>query len=170
MDFFNKLGKKASETYQVTKEKTVKFSGEIKLKGKINDAKNTITSLYGEIGEHVYNGYKTNSEEGKEQIEAKCQQIAEKFDEIAKLEDEILQLRQVKKCPECGAEINQKDDFCSKCGKEQPKREEPVEIKQESEIQDVQDAEVVEVKDTQMEEQNLGNTEEPKDETKQNED
>ena len=89
-----------------------------------------------------------------------CQQIAEKFDEIAKLEDEILQLRQVKKCPECGAEISQKDDFCSKCGKEQPKREEPVEIKQESEIQDVQDAEVVEVKDK----------EEAKEETSQNDD
>ena len=39
MDFFNKLGKKASETYQVTKEKTVKFSNEVKLKGKISDTK-----------------------------------------------------------------------------------------------------------------------------------
>lgn len=170
MDFFNKLGKKASETYQVTKEKTVKFSGEIKLKGKINDAKNQITSLYGEIGEHVYNGYKTNSEEGKDEIMTKCQQIAEKFDEIAKLEDEILQLREVKKCANCGTEINQKDDFCSKCGKEQPKQQEHVEIKEESEIQDVQDAEVVEVKNTEVEEQNSENTEEPKNETLQNDD
>ena len=44
MDFFNKLGKKASETYQVTKEKTVKFSEEMKLKGKINDA-NTVANI-----------------------------------------------------------------------------------------------------------------------------
>lgn len=164
MDFFNKLGKKASETYQVTKEKTTKFSNEMKLKGKISDAKNRITSLYEEIGEHVYNGYKTNSEEGKEDIKAKCEEIAQKFDEISKLEAEILSLREVKKCTACGAEINQKDDFCSKCGKEQPKREEPVEIKQESEIQDVQDAEVVEVKNTE-EEQNPENKEEPKDDS-----
>ncbi len=152
MDFLNKLGKKASETYQVTKEKTVKFSGELKLKGKISDAKNRIVELYEEIGEHVYNGYKTNSEEGREEISAKCEEISCEFEKIAKLEAEILNLKEVKKCTECGAEINKKDDFCSKCGKEQPKQEEPVEIKEESEIQEVQDAEVVEVKETENEE------------------
>lgn len=160
MDFFNKLGKKASETYQVTKEKTVKFSGEMKLKGKINEAKNKITNLYEEIGEHVYNQYKTNTEEGKEEISAKCEEISKQFDEISKLEVEILSLKEVKKCEKCGAEINKKDDFCSKCGKEQPKTEN-VEVKVEtsSEIQEVQDAEVTEIKDVPNNEEN-SNTEE----------
>ena len=36
MDFFSKLGKKASKTYQITKEKAVNLSEELKLKGKIN--------------------------------------------------------------------------------------------------------------------------------------
>lgn len=147
MDFFNKLGKKASETYQVTKEKTVKFSEEVKLKGKISDAKNKITALYEEIGEHVYNQFKTNTEEGKEEITTKCEEISKQFDEIAKLEADILALKEVKKCIECGTEINRKDDFCSKCGKEQPKQEDKTEVKQESEIQEVQDAEVTEIKD-----------------------
>ena len=154
MDFLNKLGKKASETYQVTKEKTVKFSEEMKLKSKISDAKDTITTLYKEIGEHVYSQYKTNVDDGKEQIEEKCSKISEKFDEIAKLEADILNLKEVKKCVSCGTEINKKDDFCSKCGKEQPKQEEKVEIKEESEIQDVQDAEVTEIKDTENNENN----------------
>lgn len=146
MDFFNKLGKKASETYQVTKEKTVKFSEEMKLKGKINEAKNNITNLYEEIGQCVYNQYKTNLEEGKEDITAKCEEISKQFDEIAKLEVEILSLKEVKKCTKCGAEINKKDDFCSKCGKEQPKTEKvEVKVETESEIQKVQDAEVVEI-------------------------
>ena len=35
MDFFNKLGKKATETYQITKEKTSKISEELKLRNKI---------------------------------------------------------------------------------------------------------------------------------------
>lgn len=148
MDFFNKLGKKASETYQVTKEKTVKFSEEMKLKGKINDAKNQVTNLYEEIGQHVYNQYKTNTEEGKEEISKKCEEISRQFDEMAKLEAQILALKEVKKCTKCGAEIGKKDDFCSKCGKEQPKTEK-VEVKVEtaSEIQQVQDAEVTEIKD-----------------------
>lgn len=146
MDFFNKLGKKASETYQVTKEKTVKFSEEMKLKGKINEAKNQITNLYEEIGQCVYNQYKTNIEEGKEDITAKCEEISKQFDEIAKLETDILALKEVKKCIKCGAEIGKKDEFCSKCGKEQPKSEkEEIKVEVEEEPKDVQDAEVVEI-------------------------
>ena len=151
MDFFNKLGKKASETYQVTKEKTVKFSEEMKLKGKISDAKNVITDLYEEIGQHVYNQFKTNTEEGKDEISSKCQEISNKFDEIAKLEADILSLKEVKKCVECGAEINEKDDFCSKCGKEQPKQEEKVEVETEVDTT-VKEAEVTEIKDAENEE------------------
>lgn len=148
MDFFNKLGKKASETYQVTKEKTVKFSEEMKLKGRINEAKNKITNLYEEIGQHVYNQYKTNTEEGKEEIAKKCEEVSKQFDEIAKVETEILELKEVKKCTQCGIEIGKKDDFCSKCGKEQPKTEKvEVKVETESEIGQVQDAEVTEIKD-----------------------
>lgn len=148
MDFFNKLGKKASETYQVTKEKTAKFSGEMKLKGKISDTKNKITDLYEEIGQHVYNQYKTNTEEGKEEITDKCEEISKQFDEISKLETEILALKEVKKCVECGAEIGQKDDFCSKCGKQQPKIEKvEVKVEVQEQPQEAQDAEVTEIKD-----------------------
>ncbi len=146
MDFFNKLGKKASETYQVTKEKTVKFSEEMKLKGKMNEAKNKITNLYEEIGEHVYHQYKTNTEEGKEEITAKCEEISKQFDEISKLETAILSLKEVKKCSQCGAEINQKDDFCPKCGKEQPKKVE-VKVETQETQKDIQEAEVTEIKD-----------------------
>ena len=42
MNFLSKLGKKASETYQVTKEKATNLSEELKLKGKINDLKDKI--------------------------------------------------------------------------------------------------------------------------------
>lgn len=150
MEFFNKLGKKASQTYQATKEKTVKFSEEMKLKGKINEAKNKIEDLNEEIGKIVYSQYKTNTEEGKEEITAKCEEISKQFDEIEKLESAILALKEVKKCTECGAEISSKDDFCSKCGKEQPKTEKAeVEIKQETEVETVQDAEVTEIKDVE---------------------
>ena len=148
MDFFNKLGKKASETYQVTKEKTVKFSEEMKLKGKISEAKNKITNFYEEIGQHVYNQYKTNTEEGKEEIMAKCEGISQQFDVIAKAEADILALKEIKKCEKCGAEINQKDDFCPKCGKEQPKTEpEDVKVEVQPQTEQVKEADVTEIKD-----------------------
>lgn len=153
MDFFNKLGKKASETYQVTKEKTAKFSEEMKLKGKINEAKNNITNLYEEIGQHVYNQYKTNTEEGKDEITSKCEEISKQFDVIAKTEADILALKEIKKCEKCGAEINQKDDFCPKCGKEQPKtQKEEIKVEVAQEPNQAQEAEVTEIKDVPTDE------------------
>ena len=69
-------------------------------------------------------------------------------------EADILALKEVKKCIGCGAEINQKDDFCSKCGKEQPKQEVKTEVKAEDqeEMQEVKEADVTEIKDVPQEE------------------
>ena len=148
MDFFNKLGKKASETYQVTKEKTVKFSNEVKLKGKISDTKANINKVYKEIGELVYEQFKDNTDK-KEEIELKCQVISNLNDEISKLEAEILALKETKKCIDCGEEIDSKADFCPKCGKQQPKvEEEKIEV-EENVDEEVKEAEVTEIKDVQ---------------------
>lgn len=151
MDFLNKLGKKASETYQVTKEKTVKFSNEVKLKGKISDVKANINQVYKEIGELVYEQFKSNTDK-KEDIELKCQVISNLNDEISKLEAEILALKETKKCIACGEEIDSKADFCSKCGKEQPKVEENIEVAAEETTEDIKDADVTEIKDVEEEE------------------
>ena len=149
MEFFNKLGKKASETYQVTKEKTVKFSNEVKLKGKIGDAKANINKVYKEIGELVYEQYKNNTDK-KEDIELKCQVISNLYDEISKLETEILALNETKKCVGCGEEIDSKAGFCPKCGKEQPKVEEQEKVEVTEEVdEEVKEAEVTEIKDVE---------------------
>ena len=52
----------------------------------------------------------------------------------------------MKKCTNCGTELDIKAEFCSKCGKEQPKVEK-VEIKTEP-VQ-AENAEVVEVSDVE---------------------
>lgn len=153
MDFFNKLGKKASETYQVTKEKTVKFSNEVKLKGKISDIKTNINQEYKEIGKLVYEQFTTNTDK-KEDIELKCQVIANLNDEISKLEAEILALNETKKCISCGEEIDSKADFCPKCGKEQPKVEENIEVASEESAEEIKEADVTEIKDVQNNEEN----------------
>ena len=54
MEFFDKLGKKASETYKATAEKTSKVAKEAKLKLKINELKSDVSDLYEEIGKKVY--------------------------------------------------------------------------------------------------------------------
>ena len=82
MDFFSKLGKKASKTYQATKEKAVNLSEELKIKGKISEIKDKINDIYTEIGKTVYNEIKEGRDVSKEEITEKC-------DEISKLNDEI---------------------------------------------------------------------------------
>lgn len=159
MDFLNKLGKKASETYQATKEKATTISEELKLKGKISDLKSKIQKDYTEIGEIVYKEIKAGKDVEKEEITAKCEEISRANDEISKLETEILAVKKIKKCSNCGAELEIDAEFCSKCGKEQPKIEK-VEIVEEA---SAKDAEVIEVKDVTTNDINESSNEESSD-------
>lgn len=149
MDFFSKLGKKASKTYQVTKEKAANLSEELKLKGKISDLKDKIEDEYKEIGKTVYNEVKDGKDVSKEEITAKCETISKYKDEIEKLQSDILALKNVVKCINCGVELDLGDPFCYKCGTKQPEVEK-VEIKEETEDA-VKNAEVVEIAETTVE-------------------
>ena len=121
MDFFNNLGKKASEALKTTKEKTTKISGELKLKSKITDYKSKITDLKKEIGSIIYEEFKNESKLGEnEEIAKKCGEIAELETNIKLAEEEILALKDIKKCISCGAELSIDMEYCSKCGTKQP--------------------------------------------------
>ena len=149
MDFFSKLSKKASETYQFTKEKASNISEELKIKGKINEYKQNIEELYLNIGKKVYTELKDGKTVAEEEILEKCDQISNANDEISKLKDKLLTLRKVKTCPNCGAKLDSDDLYCSKCGKEQPKVEN-VEVKKE-EPENTKEADVVDVTDNKEE-------------------
>ena len=148
MDFLNKLGKKA--TYQVTKEKASNLSEEIKIKSKIGDYKDKIKEKYNEIGKEVYNQIKDGNDVSKDSIISKCDEITIAKNEISKLEEQLLAIKKVRKCSECGTEIPIDSDFCSKCGKAQPKVEK-VEIKEEP--KDVKEAEVIEINNVENNEE-----------------
>ena len=150
MDFLKKLGKKATETYQVTKEKASNLSEEIKIKSKIGDYKDKIKEKYNEIGKEVYNQIKDGNDVSKDSIISKCDEITIAKNEISKLEEQLLAIKKVRKCSECGTEIPIDSDFCSKCGKKQPKVEK-VEIKEEP--KDVKEAEVIEINNVENNEE-----------------
>ena len=145
MDFFNKLGKKATETYQFTKEKTTKISEELKLRNKINENKNKVEELYLEIGKCVYDEYKTG--EKCDQLTEKCEEIMALQEENNRIEDKILGIKDLKKCIKCNTEISKDSEFCNKCGEKQPE-EEKMEIKEEM-VEEAKEAEVIEIKDSE---------------------
>lgn len=123
MDFFDKLGKKASETYKYTAEKTSKIAKEAKLKMAINENKSKIEELYEEIGKKVYMFHINNKDnidmDLESALEEYCIQIDEICDEIEDERKELLTLKDKKQCPNCFDEIELACNYCPNCGYEQ---------------------------------------------------
>jgi len=121
MGFFDNLSKKASAAYDATAEKTGKLAKEAKLKMKINENKSDINDLYKEIGRKVYEKHiREENIDIKTELEEECTKIDVLSAEIETCLKSILELKDKKQCEQCHAEIDLKDDFCSKCGAKQP--------------------------------------------------
>ena len=116
MGFFDTLGKKATEAYNVTTKKTGELAKEAKLRMKINENKSNINDLYKEIGKKVYEKHVR-----QENIDIK----ADLEEECAKIDilSSILELKDKKQCIKCHAEIDENAVFCPKCGEKQPEIE-----------------------------------------------
>ena len=144
MEFFDKLTKKASETYRGAAEKTGKIAKEAKLKIKINENKSKINDIYEEIGKKVYQKHTSNEEVCiKKDLEEECAKIDILSSEIDSYHKEILELSNVKACTNCGEHMAKEAKFCPKCGIEQPEiKEEPakeVEVIDDNQEENVSD-------------------------------
>lgn len=158
MDFFNKLGKKASEAYKATTEKTGKIAEEVKLKLKMNENKSQISELYTKIGEKVYqNHIREEKIDLNEELEQECIKIDVLASEIDEILKQIRELKDKKQCEKCFAEIDINVKFCPHCGAEQKEdaiqEEKNVEVleKEEAEetsddVESIEDVVVTEVK------------------------
>lgn len=125
MEFFDKLTKKATETYKGAAEKTGKIAKEAKLKMKINDNKSKINDLYQEIGKKVYQKHTANEDLCiKKDLEEECAKIDILSSEIDTYHKEILNLSDIKVCIKCKEPLDKNAKFCSKCGAEQPEEKE----------------------------------------------
>ena len=125
MDFFDKIGKKASETYKFTAKKTSKLAKEAKLRMKMNEDKSDIEDLYKKIGKKVYEKHLLQDTINiKEELEEECTKIDVLSDEIENILNEILSLRDLKQCTNCYEKIEKSSKYCSNCGSKQEENEE----------------------------------------------
>jgi len=121
MGFFDNLGKKASAAYDATAEKTSKLAKEAKLRMKINENKSDINDLYKEIGRKIYEKHvREENIDIRTELEEECTKIDVLSAEIETCLKSILELKDKKQCEQCHAEIELKNNFCPKCGAEQP--------------------------------------------------
>ena len=165
MEFFDKLGKKASEAYKMTADKTGKIAKETKMKFKIGELRSQINDIYEEIGKKVYEKHVKKEEISmKNDLEEECTKIDVLSDEIESLLKQCLELKDKKQCPKCFKEIEKDAKFCPSCGAKQEETEvKEVEILEDIETTEVEDDDLIDnqinIEDVEKEE--IGET--PKD-------
>ena len=127
MEFFDKLGKKASEAYKVTADKTGKLAKEAKLRMKMGELKSEINDIYEEIGKKVYEHHiREENSDILNELEEECTRIDYLSDEIEAILKECLELKDKRQCPNCYAEIEKNVKFCPECGAKQEESKEEV--------------------------------------------
>jgi RNA polymerase subunit RPABC4/transcription elongation factor Spt4 len=117
MDFLKNVAK------DVTK-KSGKLVESTKLSAKIASEKAKLEKLYTELGEQVYNDYTSGEKfDGKYNQFFSDINLAKK--EIDDLREDKADVKGVKTCNNCGAEIKQEAKFCTNCGAPQDQEETP---------------------------------------------
>ncbi len=117
MEFLDKLGKKASETYKIAAKKTEKLAKETKFKLQINDLKSQVKDTYIEIGKKVYERH----EEGKKTVNFKTD-LEEEIKKMENLTSEIAKTnKEIKKLNE--AEEKEKKEEAKKEAKKETKKD-----------------------------------------------
>lgn len=145
MEFFDRLGKKASETYKITADKTGKIAKETKMKFKIGELRSQINDIYEEIGKKVYEKHVKKEEISmKNDLEEECTKIDVLSDEIESLLKQCLELKDKKQCPKCFKEIEKDAKFCPSCGAKQEESEiKEVEILEDIETTEAEDDDLI---------------------------
>lgn len=117
MEFFDKLGKKASEAYKVTADKTGKLAKEAKLRMKMGELKSEINKIYEEIGKKIYENHVLEEKKDiTKEVEEQCTKIDCLSDEIESNLKQCLELKDKRQCSNCYAEIEKDVKFCPECG------------------------------------------------------
>lgn len=113
MEFFNGIGKKISQTGQGVVQKTKDTAEIIKLNGIISDEEKKINNAYLQIGQLYAVKYQESAEED---FKALVEQVHTSLSEIENLKQQIQDIKGIKRCNNCGAEIPVNSIFCSGCG------------------------------------------------------
>ena len=128
MSIFDNLGKKIGETAQAAQKKANETIEITKLNKSISNEEDKIEKIYLALGKKLYGLYAEGQDVG-DNFEPECEEISVYEDNIKDLKNKILELKNIKLCPNCGAEMEEGTLFCAKCGTkvEEPAPTEPAE-------------------------------------------
>lgn len=116
MDFFNKLGDSIQSVGKEVTKKTKDLSGTVSLNAQIKESENQLSQVYRIIGEKYYNLCK---EEAKSRYPEETDEIVKIQNKLAEDREKLRNLKGLKLCSNCGAEIEKGVLHCPMCGTEQ---------------------------------------------------
>ena len=118
MNFKNNIlniTKSLSESTSSVVQKSNELIGISGLNGEINNEKKKKDINYIAIGKIVYNSF-INIAELSEEIKHKCEAIFLHDEQIKIIMEKIINVKRIKKCSNCGVDMNISVNFCPDCG------------------------------------------------------
>lgn len=115
MAFLENLGKKVGEAAQAAAKKSNEIVETTKLNSNINSEEDKIQKLYLQLGKAVYGKF-TQTGAAEDYAQEACQEIVTHQENIKALREKIAEVKGIKSCVNCGAEMERNQVFCSKCG------------------------------------------------------
>lgn len=131
MAILENITRKVTDTAKAAAKKSGDIVELTKLNMSIGTEENKIEKAYIGIGKIVYDGFK-KGEDVSQDLKEHCEKIKSCEENIDEIRQKIFELKKVKICTSCNAELDIEVAFCSKCGakqeKPQPVAEEPIKL------------------------------------------
>ncbi len=113
MSTMDDIIRKTKELGVTATKKTEAIAEELKLKVKLSEIRSQINEKYALIGEAYYTSNKNGTD-------MECSDTVNELDELyekqIELENKLIEIKGVKKCPQCGSDAPSKAEYCQKCG------------------------------------------------------
>lgn len=116
MEIFESIKNTISSTAKTAAKKSNELVEITKLKMAISNLEADIARLMRDIGEIVYEGYKSGEADASEELPEICKQIEAKYEDIEASKAKLRKLKNLKLCNSCMTESDPDAVFCPKCG------------------------------------------------------
>lgn len=113
MAFFDNISKKVSEAGQTTIQKAKELSDVTKYNSLISEEEKKMNNTYFQIGKLYVSMY---SNQADEEFAGMIASIAESEGKIAEYRKQIENIKGIRRCGQCGAEVSRDAAYCISCG------------------------------------------------------
>lgn len=111
--FLGGIGKRLSDAGQGVAKHTKNFTEVTRLNGAIAGQERQAAELLRELGRMCYDRNRDNPDCAYAEVVEKIRVV---YAQIAQYKTQIQQIKGIRVCPECGAEVTPESEFCSGCG------------------------------------------------------